>query len=267
MEESLEYIRKYIDKPIDTGIILGTGLGGFIDRMEVLQAIPYTDIPGFPRSTVEGHHGQLIHGRVKGKDVLALQGRFHYYEGYPMAQVVLPIRVLRKLGVKKLVLSNASGGVHPDMNVGDIMVIRDHINLQPDNPLRGANDDRLGPRFPDMSEPYDKEFIHIFNSVAEERGERVLEGVYAAVPGPNYETPAEYKMIRILGADAVGMSTVPEVIAAVHMGMRCFGITVITDLGVEGKIQEITHEEVQVEAQRAEKRLGPIVEEFVVRIS
>jgi purine-nucleoside phosphorylase len=267
MEESLKYIQGLIETPVETGIILGTGLGGFIERLDVIKAIPYTDIPGFPRSTVEGHYGQLILGKVKGKKVLALQGRFHFYEGYPMSQVVLPIRVLHKLGVKRLILSNASGGVHPDMRVGDIMIIRDHINLQPDNPLRGTNDEDLGPRFPDMSQPYDSAFIQKFKDIAQERSERVLDGVYAAVPGPNYETPAEYKMIRILGADAVGMSTVPEVIAAVHMGMKCFGITVITDLGVEGKIQEITHEEVQLEAQKTEKRLGPMVEDLVERIS
>ena len=266
MDKSLSYIREHIKGDVELGIILGTGLGGFIDRLEIIKAIPYTDIPDFPQSTVEGHHGQLIHARVGGKEILALQGRFHYYEGYPMSQVIFPIRVLHALGVKTLLLSNASGGVNPEMRVGDLMLINDHINLQPDNPLRGPNNDSLGPRFPDMSEPYDKELISIFKDVAKSANECLVEGVYIAVPGPNYETPAEYKMMRILGGDAVGMSTVPEVIAAVHLGMKCFGITVITDLGVEGKIQEITHEEVQIEAQKAEQRLGPLVEQFIERI-
>tara|TARA_B100000886_G_C20383086_1_gene474800 strand:- start:232 stop:981 length:750 start_codon:yes stop_codon:yes gene_type:complete len=247
------------------GIILGTGLGGLIKKIDVKFSLSYTEIPNFPVSTVEGHHGKLIFGYLSDVPVVAMQGRFHYYEGYDMENVTLPVRVMKLLGIEYLFISNASGGVNPDYKVGDLMVLNDHINLIP-NPLVGINHDNLGPRFPDMSDAYDRTMIEIALKIGLDRGYRVYEGVYVAVTGPCLETPAEYKYLRIIGADTVGMSTVPEVIVARHMGIQCFAISVITDLGVPGKIQKVSHEEIQKVAEVAEPKLTVILEEMIKKI-
>ena len=247
----------------ETGIILGTGLGGLVKEIKAEYVIPYETIPEFPVSTVEGHSGKLIFGYLSGKKVVAMQGRFHYYEGYDMQQVTFPVRVMKFLGIKRLFLSNASGGVNPDFEVGDLMIITDHINLFPAHPLIGKNDNRLGPRFPDMSEAYDRSMISVAESVAGKLGYKVQKGVYAGLSGPTFETPAEYKWVRVIGADTVGMSTVPEVIVARHMGLPCFAVSVITDLGVPGKIVQVTHEEVQHVAAIAEKKMTHIISEMI----
>ena len=244
------------------GIILGTGLGGLIEKMEIIKIFSYKDIPDFPISTVEGHSGRLIFGYLANHPVVAMQGRFHFYEGYDIQDVTLPVRVMKMLGVKRLIISNASGGVNPDYEIGDLMILNDHINLIP-SPLIGANLDTLGPRFPDMSDTYERTMIEKALKIGISKGYRVFEGVYAAVTGPCLETPAEYKYLRIIGADTVGMSTAPEVIVARHMGIPCFAISVITDLGVPGKIQKVSHEEIQKVAEVAEPKLTIIVEELI----
>ena len=247
------------------GIVLGTGLGGVVKHMEIIKKIPYHDIPNFPVSTVTGHSGELIYGFLSGKKVVAMRGRFHYYEGWEMSEVTFPIRVMKLLGVEKLVVSNASGGVNPDFEVGDVMVITDHINMMPEHPLRGPNEDRFGPRFVDMHEPYDLKMIETMKAVATEKSIKIQEGIYLALQGPTFETPAEYKMVKLMGADTVGMSTVPEVIVAKHMNMRCFGLSVITDLGIEGKIEEVSHEAVQEAAKASEDKISSLIEEFISR--
>ncbi len=253
-------------KPV-AGIILGTGLAGLGSDIEPEVVIPYEDIPHFPVSTVQGHHGKLIIGHLGGKAVMAMQGRFHFYEGWTMAQVVFPVRVMKLMGINNLLLSNASGGVNPDFEIGDLMMISDHINLFPTNPLMGPNIDELGPRFPDMSEAYDHTLLAEAENIAKEAGIAVQKGVYAGLSGPCLETPAEYTYVRNTGADTVGMSTVPEVIAARHMGMRCFGMSIITDLGVPGKIVKVTHEDVQRVAEAAEPKLTTIFKTLVSRLS
>ena len=248
-----------------TAIVLGTGLGRLSEEIEVVDAFPYNDIPNFPVSTVEGHSGRLIFGRLGGKDVMALQGRFHFYEGYGMKQVTFPVRVMHELGIRNLFVSNASGGVNPAFEIGDLMLITDHINFLPEHPLHGPNFP-TGPRFPDMHEAYDHAFLDLARQIVREKGIHTVEGVYLATQGPTYETPAEYKMYRIFGADTVGMSTVPEVIVARHCGIRVFGISIITDLGVEGKIVEISHEEVQRAADAVQPLMADIFREMVRRI-
>ena len=248
-----------------TAIVLGTGLGRLSEEIEVVDAFPYNEIPNFPVSTVEGHSGRLIFGRLGGKDVMALQGRFHFYEGYDMKQVTFPVRVMHELGIRNLFVSNASGGVNPAFEIGDLMLITDHINFLPEHPLHGPNFP-TGPRFPDMHEAYDHAFLDLARQIAREKGIHTVEGVYLATQGPTYETPAEYKMYRIFGADTVGMSTVPEVIVARHCGIRVFGISIITDLGVEGKIVEISHEEVQRAADAVQPLMADIFREMVRRI-
>jgi purine-nucleoside phosphorylase len=248
------------------GIILGTGLGGLVNEINTLYTIPYRSIPNFPVSTVEGHIGQLIFGTMSGKNIVAMQGRFHYYEGYTMQEITFPIRVLKFMGIDLLILSNASGGVNPEFEVGDLMIIHDHINLMKDNPLIGHNEEEIGTRFPDMSHAYDKELINKAFEVAAKHGIKLQKGVYAAVSGPTFETPAEYRYIRFIGADAVGMSTVPEVIAARHMGLRCFAFSVISDLGVPGKIVEITHKEVIHAASNAEPKMTKIIKDLITEI-
>ena len=248
----------------ETAIILGTGLGSLVDEIRDKHVIKYEDIPNFPVSTVEGHSGRLIFGKLGDKDIMAMQGRFHYYEGYSMKEVTFPVRVMRELGIKTLFVSNAAGGMHPDFEIGDLMIITDHINFFPEHPLRGKNID-YGPRFPDMSEPYSHQLIAQAKEIAAEKDIRVVEGIYVGVSGPTFETPAEYKMYRIFGADAVGMSTVPEVIVAKHCGIRVFGMSVITDLGVEGKIVEVTHEEVQAAADKAQPFMTEIMRELINR--
>jgi purine-nucleoside phosphorylase len=266
IHKTANYIKKESSFNPEIGIILGTGLGGLVKEINIKKSISYKDIPNFPVSTVEGHQGKLIFGELGGKNVVAMQGRFHFYEGYSMNEVVFPVRVMKFLGIKKLVVSNASGGVNPNFEIGDIMIINDHINLFPTNPLIGPNINALGTRFPDMSDAYDPTLIKKIQSIAKELNIKIVNGVYAGLTGPTLETPAEYSYIRNIGADAVGMSTVPEVIAARHMKIPCFGISVITDLGVPGKIVKVTHQDVQNVASNAEKYLTKLIKKFLESI-
>src|SRR6056297_302116 len=249
----------------DVGIILGTGLGGMVKEIDEKASLPYEEIPNFPVSTVDGHKGKLIFGYLGGKKIVAMQGRFHYYEGYTMEEVTFPVRVLKLLGIKTLLLSNASGGMNPDFEIGDVMILDDHINLIP-NPLIGKNIDELGPHFPDMSEPYDHELIQKAKRIVKKNNLKVQVGCYVATTGPTFETPKEYQYFRIIGGDTVGMSTVPEVIIARHMGIPCFAISIITDLGVPGKIVQVTHEEVQKVAAKAESKMTLIMKELIAQI-
>lgn len=266
-QSTAEHILARTNFEPEVGIILGTGLGGLVKEIEILHSLPYETIPGFPVSTVEGHSGKLIFGYLAGKKVVCMQGRFHYYEGYTMQQVTFPVRVMRFLGVKHMFVSNASGGVNPDFEIGDLMILDDHINLFPNNPLIGRNIDELGPRFPDMSEPYDHSLIARAKEIAKKNNIRVVQGAYAGVTGPCLETPAEYRYVRNIGADAVGMSTVPEVMVAKHMGIPCFAISIITDLGVPGKIVKVTHEDVQRVASEAEPKMTLIMKELIKSVS
>jgi purine-nucleoside phosphorylase len=266
IEETFRYIQSRTNVKPSIGIILGTGLGGLVKEINIIDEIPYTEIPNFPVSTVQSHSGKLIFGELGGKHVVAMQGRFHYYEGYTMQEVTFPVRVMKYLGIERLFVSNASGGVNPNFEIGEIMIINDHINLFPAHPLIGKNIDELGPRFPDMSEPYDHEMIKLAKEIANENGIRVAEGVYAGLTGPTLETPAEYKYVRIIGADTVGMSTVPEVIVARHMSIPCFAISIITDLGVPGKIQEVSVEDVIEVANKQEPKMTVIMRELIARV-
>ncbi|HOY31532.1 MAG TPA: purine-nucleoside phosphorylase [Bacteroidales bacterium] len=266
IKETVAFIRSKTSFEPQTGIILGTGLGNLANEIKVHTTIPYSEIPNFPVSTVVGHKGQLVFGTLNDVNVVAMQGRFHYYEGYTMQEVAFPVRVLKYLGIKTLILSNASGGVNPSFEVGDIMIITDHINLMGTNPLIGKNDDEIGPRFPDMHDAYDKELIKKALMIAENNGIRCVRGVYAAVTGPCFETPSEYKYVRTVGADCVGMSTVPEVIVAHHMGLPVFAVSIITDLGVEGKIVEVSHEEVIQAANNAEPKMTTIIKGLITVI-
>lgn len=266
IQESKNYIESLTKTKPAVGIILGSGLGNLTTNITIELSIPYEKIPHFPVSTVEGHQGSLIIGELNGVSIVAMKGRFHYYEGYSTQQCTFPIRVLHALGIKQLVLSNASGGVNENFEIGDIMLINDHINLLPDNPLRGKNIDELGPRFPDMSEPYSIKLNTIIKEIAIANNIKLQEGVYAALSGPTYETPAEYNYARIIGADAVGMSTVPEVIVANHMGLPCVALSIITDLGVKGKIVEISHEEVQEIAQKSEPIMTFLIKELLTNL-
>jgi purine-nucleoside phosphorylase len=245
-----------------TAIILGTGLGELVSEITDKLEIPYSEIPNFPVSTVEGHSGKLLFGKLGGVDILAMQGRFHYYEGYSMKEVTFPIRVMYELGIKTLFVSNAAGGMNPDFKIGDLMVITDHINFFPEHPLRGKNFP-TGPRFPDMHEPYDLQLVAEADRIAAEKGIRLVHGVYVGVQGPTFETPAEYAMYRIFGGDAVGMSTVPEVIVACHCGIRVFGVSVITDLGGFDVPVEVSHEEVQEAANKAQPFMTTIMREMI----
>jgi purine-nucleoside phosphorylase len=265
IQETAQWIKAHTQLAPQTAIVLGTGLGRLAAEIEVVDAFPYSEIPNFPVSTVEGHSGRLLFGRLGGKEVMALEGRFHYYEGYTMKEVTFPVRVMHELGIKTLFVSNAAGGMNPDFEIGDLMLITDHINFMPEHPLHGPNFP-TGPRFPDMSEAYNRELLDMARGIAAEKGIRTVEGVYIATQGPTYETPAEYKMFRILGADAVGMSTVPEVIVARHCGIRVFGISIITDLGVEGKIVEVSHEEVQRAANAVQPLMADIFREMIHRM-
>ena len=248
----------------ETAIILGTGLGSLVNEITDKYEIEYKDIPNFPLSTVEGHSGKLIFGKLGNKEIMAMQGRFHFYEGYSMKEVTFPVRVMRELGIKTLFVSNAAGGMNPDFLIGDLMIINDHINFFPEHPLRGKNIP-YGDRFPDMSAAYDKQLIAMAKEIAKEKGIRVVEGVYLGTQGPTFETPAEYRMFHRMGGDAVGMSTVPEVIVARHCGIRVLGISVITDLGVEGIVVECSHEEVQKAADEAQPKMTTIFREIVNR--
>ena len=268
MLEIIEETTNFINKKTDNynpqvGIILGTGLGGLVKEIKAEFIISYEDIPNFPVSTVEGHSGKLIFGQLGNKKVVAMQGRFHYYEGYDMKQVTFPVRVMKFLGISHLFVSNASGGVNPDYEIGDLMILNDHVNLFPTNPLIGTNIRELGPRFPDMSDAYDQVLIEKAVVIAKSNDIRIQTGSYAGVSGPCLETPAEYKYIRNIGADAVGMSTVPEVIVARHMAIPCFAISIITDLGVPGKIVKVTHQDVQNVAQVAEPKMTLIMKRLI----
>lgn len=266
IQETAAYIRKKVSSLPDTAIILGTGLGALVDHITDKQFIPYKEIPNFPVSTVEGHSGNLIFGKLGNKAVMAMQGRFHYYEGYDMKEVTFPVRVMKELGISTLFVSNAAGGMNKEFKVGDIMIITDHINLFPENPLRGRNYEELGTRFPAMTEAYDHEYVALADSIAAEKGMRLMHGVYVGTTGPTFETPAEYEYFRIIGGDAVGMSTVPEVIVAAHAGMRVFGISVITDLGGKDVTQVPTHEEVQQAAVLAQPTVEALVKAMVERV-
>lgn len=260
--ETVDFIQKIYPTTPEIGIILGTGLGELVNEIEVETAIPYEDIPSFPVSTVHGHKGRLIFGKLSGKHIVAMQGRFHYYEGYSMQEVTFPVRVMKQLGISLLIVSNASGGLRAEFEVGDLMLISDHINLMP-NPLIGKNDDRIGTRFPDMSDAYDHRILQLAHKVARRCGIKVHEGVYAAVTGPTFETPAEYHYIHAIGGHAVGMSTVPEVIVARHMKLPVFAVSVISDLGVKGKIVQISHEEVIDAAAAAMPKMTTLIKELL----
>ena len=264
IQETASFIKERMSTSPETAIILGTGLGSLVNEITDKYEFKYEEIPNFPLSTVEGHCGKLIFGKLGDKDIMAMQGRFHYYEGYSMKEVTFPVRVMRELGIKTLFVSNAAGGMNPEFQIGDLMIITDHINTFLEHPLRGRNID-YGPRFPDMSEPYNRNLIAQAKEVAREKGIRVVEGVYVGVSGPTFETPAEYRYYRTIGGDAVGMSTVPEVIVAKHCGIRVFGMSVITDLGIEGKIVEVTHEEVQEAADKAQPLMAEVMCELINR--
>ncbi|HEY8969961.1 MAG TPA: purine-nucleoside phosphorylase [Puia sp.] len=266
LNETVAFIRSIHTGVPRIGIVLGSGLGNLSKEIKVEKEIPYENIPNFPVSTVEGHHGKLIFGALNGKEVVVLSGRFHYYEGYAPAQVVFPIRVMKFLGVETLLLSNAAGGMNKTFRVGDLMIIRDHISLFVVNPLLGRNDTELGPRFPDMSEPYSRQLIGKARAIAERLQIPVHEGVYAGVTGPTFETRAEYKLLHLAGGDAVGMSTVQEVIAARHVGLSVFAMSVITDLGIREEDNVITHEEVLEAASAAEPKLTSIFSELIATL-
>ncbi|HBT86534.1 MAG: purine-nucleoside phosphorylase [Fermentimonas sp.] len=266
IKQTADYLKGKIGEIPNTAIILGTGLGELANEIEDKNEIPYTEIPNFPVSTVEGHSGKLIVGTLGGKKVLAMQGRFHYYEGYNMQQVTFPIRVFQALGIEYLFVSNAAGGMNSSFDVGDIMLIEDHINFFPEHPLRGKNFEELGTRFPDMSEAYDKKLRLMAMEIAKEKNIKLQHGVYVGLQGPTFETPAEYNFFRIMGGDAVGMSTVPEVIVANHAKMKVLAFSIITDLGVLGKIVEVSHEEVQEAAKIAQPMMAEIMRTIIQRV-
>jgi purine-nucleoside phosphorylase len=263
INETAAFIKSKTGFQAEYGIILGSGLGGLVNKIKIEHSLDYSSIPNFPVSTVKGHGSKMIFGELSGKKVVAMQGRFHFYEGYTMQQVGFPVRVLKALGISKLILSNASGGVNPKYKVGDLMILDDHINLMGVNPLIGPNEDSLGPRFPDMGAPYDKEMIRKGIEIAGRHGFTCHTGVYAAVTGPCFETRAEYKYIRIIGADCVGMSTVPEVITARHMDLPVFAISIITDLGGSDEPEVITHEEVLRVAGEAEVKMTQLIMDLI----
>ena len=262
IQETAAFLKERMTSNPETAIILGSGLGHLADEIEVENEIAYSEIPNMPVSTVEGHSGKLLFGKLGGKEILAMQGRFHYYEGYSMKEVTFPIRVMYELGIKNLLVSNAAGGMNPAFQVGDLMVINDQINMFPENPLRGKNFP-TGPRFPSMHQAFDPEFIKIVDEAADRLGIKIFKGVYLGTQGPTFETPAEYRAFRALGADAVGMSTVPEVIVAVHCGIRVFGISVITDLGGFDEAVKVSHEEVQAAADAAQPRMTALMKELI----
>ena len=263
IKETASFIKNIIQDVPDFAIVLGSGLGKLKDEVEAIHILKYSEIPNFPQTTVAGHGGELIYGTLEGKKVLMMSGRFHYYEGHDMQTVVFPFRVFHLLGIKNLILSNAAGGVHKDFKVADVMIINDHINMMPEHPLRGKNIDELGPRFVDMSEPYNKKMIEVAAKVAADLGIKAHQGCYVALQGPTFETPAEYGMIKAIGGDAVGMSTVPEVIVAKHQGMNCFGISIITDVGGPDIAFTVSHEEVLQAADKAMPNVIKIVKGLV----
>ncbi len=264
VQETVSYIKAKTNFIPEYGVILGSGLGSFTDDIQIEFTLPYTEIPNFPVSTVQGHKGALVFGTIGSKKVVAMQGRFHFYEGYSMKEVTFPVRVMKFLGVEKLIVSNASGGVNPNYNVGDIVLIKDHVNMMPEHPLRGKNDERFGPRFVNMSEPYSKNMIAKAKELAQKLNIEVKDGIYLGLQGPTFETLAEYKMVKNIGADCVGMSTVPEVIVARHMEMETFGLSVITDMGDEDSIETISHDEVLEAAKSAEPKVRILIKELIL---
>lgn len=265
--ETASFIKNVVATVPNIAIILGTGLGELVNEISDKKEIPYEKIPDFPLSTVEGHSGKLIFGKLGGKPVLAMQGRFHYYEGYTMQEVTFPIRVFQALGIQYLFVSNAAGGMNGSFDIGDIMLIDDHINLFPEHPLRGKNYKELGTRFPDMSEAYNKELRLMAMNIAKENNIKLQHGVYIGTQGPTFETPAEYNWFKIIGGDAVGMSTVPEVIVANHAKMKVMAFSIITDIGIIGKIVEVTHEDVQEAAKIAQPKMAYIMQEVIKRLN
>lgn len=266
VEATAQHLKNIIQTTPQVGIILGSGLGTFTQDIQITHRIPYEEIPNFPVSTVQGHSGALVFGTIGNKQVVAMQGRFHYYEGYDMQTVTFPVRVMKALGVSTLIVSNASGGVNPAYKVGDVVLITDHINLFPDHPLRGKNDERFGPRFVNMSEPYNREYRKLAHRIAREHNIDLKDGIYLGLQGPTFETLAEYRMVKILGADCVGMSTVPEVIVARHMDLHCLGVSVITDMGDEDNIDEVNHDEVLQAAKKAEPQVRLLIREFISQV-
>jgi purine-nucleoside phosphorylase len=266
INETLDVIRKVTQENYPIGIILGTGLGGLVKEIKISHEIKYSDLPHFPLSTVESHEGKLIFGKINGKNIVAMQGRFHYYEGYTMQQITYPVRVMKFLGVETLLVSNACGGMNPQYRRGDVMLMTDHINMLGDNPLIGRNEDELGPRFPDMSEPYNMELISLAEDIALDNKIKVQKGVYIAVPGPNLETKAEYRFLRATGADVVGMSTIPENIVANHMGMKVLGISIITDECFPDSLQPVNVDEIITTAMAAEPKMTLIMKEVIKKL-
>lgn len=265
VQETVSFIQSKFSFTPEYGVILGSGLGGFTEDIQIEFSIPYSEVPNFPISTVQGHKGALVFGTIGSKKVVAMQGRFHYYEGYDMKQVTFPVRVMKILGVTKLIVSNASGGVNPNYKIGSVILIKDHINMMPEHPLRGKNDERFGPRFLNMSEPYSKSMIQKAKEIAASSQIDVKEGVYMALQGPTFETLSEYRMVKNIGADCVGMSTVPEVIVARHMDMEVFGLSVITDMGDEENIEEVNHLEVLKAAEKAEPSVRKLIKELIIQ--
>lgn len=264
VQETVSYIKAKTNFTPEYGVILGSGLGSFTDDIQIEFTLPYGEIPNFPVSTVQGHKGALVFGTIGSKKVVAMQGRFHFYEGYSMKEVTFPVRVMKFLGVEKLIVSNASGGVNPNYNVGDVVLIKDHVNMMPEHPLRGKNDERFGPRFVNMSEPYSRKMMDKAKELAQKLNIEIKDGVYLGLQGPTFETLAEYKMVKNIGADCVGMSTVPEVIVARHMEMETFGLSVITDMGDEDSIETISHDEVLEAAKSAEPKVRMLIKELIL---
>ncbi len=265
VQQTVNYLKERTNYTPEFGVILGSGLGSFIFDINIEHQIPYEEIPNFPVSTVEGHKGNLIFGKIGNKSVVAMQGRFHYYEGYSMQEVTFPVRVMKYLGIETLIVSNASGGVNRSYEVGDVVIIYDHINMFPEHPLRGKNDERFGPRFVNMGEPYNRQLIAKAKSIAKEENLVVKDGIYYGLQGPTFETLAEYNMVRIVGADCVGMSTVPEVIVARHMDLNCFGISIISDMGTEDEMDKISHEEVLKAVKKAEPNARKLIKELILQ--
>lgn len=265
VQETAKYISDKTGYTPRYGVILGSGLGSFTEEIEIEYTLQYDEIPNFPVSTVEGHSGCLVFGKIGQNKVVAMKGRFHYYEGYTMQEVTFPVRVMKALGVDKLIVSNASGGVNPFYKVGDVVIIYDHINFFPEHPLRGKNDERFGQRFVNMHEAYSRKMISKAKEIAVSQSIDVKDGIYLGLQGPTYETMSEYRMVKILGADCVGMSTVPEVIVARHMNMECFGLSVITDMGTEDGIETLSHDEVLQAAKMAEPKVKALIKELIIK--
>ncbi len=266
IEAATSYIRRFWQGTPKVGLILGTGLGGLAEQIDQQMTIPYGDIPHFPVSTVQSHAGRLVCGTLRGTPIVAMEGRFHYYEGYSLQQVTFPVRVMKALGAETLLVTNAAGGINPQLDLADLVVIEDHINLLPDNPLRGVNDDRLGPRWPDLCAPYTKSLIDMTRATALELGIHLHKGVFVAVSGPNLETRAEYRMLKMMGADVVGMSTVPEVLVAVHSGMKVLGFSVVTDLCLPDHLEPVDIPKILANAATGGEKLAKLIPRVIEQL-